>query len=51
VTCHCTLPDGMEMRRVHESITELEHRFKLECPEVDRVLIHPEPASDNQHRQ
>ena len=51
VTCHCTLPDAMEMRRVHESITELEQRFKLECPEVDRVLIHPEPASDNQHRQ
>ncbi|MGA7523110.1 MAG: cation diffusion facilitator family transporter [Acidobacteriaceae bacterium] len=51
VTCHCTLPDGMEMRRVHESITELEHRFKLDCPEVDRVLIHPEPSSDNQHRQ
>lgn len=51
VTCHCTLPDAMEMRRVHESITELENRFKLKCPEVDRVLIHPEPASDNQHRQ
>jgi len=51
VTCHCTLPDAMEMRRVHESITELENRFKLDCPEVDRVLIHPEPASDNQHRQ
>ena len=49
VTCHCTLPDAMEMRRVHESITELEHRFKLECPEVDRLLIHPEPASDNRH--
>jgi len=51
VTCHCTLPDAMEMRRVHESITELEHRFKLECPEVDRLLIHPEPASDNKHPQ
>ena len=51
VTCHCTLPDAMAMRRVHESITELEHRLKLRCPEVDRVLIHPEPASDNQHRQ
>jgi len=51
VTCHCTLPDAMEMRRVHESITELEHRFKLECPEVDRLLIHPEPASDNRHPQ
>lgn len=51
VTCHCTLPDAMGMRQVHESITALEHRFKLKCPEVDRLLIHPEPASDNQHRQ
>jgi cation diffusion facilitator family transporter len=51
VTCHCTLPDAMEMRRVHELITELEHRFKLECPEVDRLLIHPEPSSDNKHPQ
>jgi divalent metal cation (Fe/Co/Zn/Cd) transporter len=49
VSCHCTLPDGMEMRRVHEVITELEDRFKLECPEVYRVLIHPEPATDNHH--
>ncbi len=51
VTCHCTLPDATAMRRVHESITELEHRFKLDCPEVDRLLIHPEPASDNRHPQ
>jgi cation diffusion facilitator family transporter len=51
VTCHCTLPDAMAMRRVHESITALENRFKLRCPEVERILIHPEPASDNQHPQ
>ncbi len=51
VTCHCTLPDAAPMRQVHEAITAIENRFKLECPEVDRVLIHPEPASDNQHRQ
>ena len=51
VTCHCTLPDAMAMRQVHESITALENRFKLRCPEVERVLIHPEPESDNQHRQ
>jgi cation diffusion facilitator family transporter len=51
VTCHCTLPDAMPMRSVHDRITELEHRFKLECPEVDRLLIHPEPASDNKHPQ
>lgn len=49
VSCHCTLPDAMDMQRVHEVITDLEDRFKIECPEVHRVLIHPEPASDNQH--
>jgi cation diffusion facilitator family transporter len=47
VTCHCTLPDDLSMRRVHGSITALEARFKLECPEVDRVTIHPEPVTDN----
>jgi cation diffusion facilitator family transporter len=50
VSCHCTLPDEMAMQRVHEVITDLEDRFKLECPEVYRVLIHPEPATDNHHR-
>jgi cation diffusion facilitator family transporter len=49
VSCHCTLPDAMEMRQVHEVITALEDRFKLECPEVHRVLIHPEPVTDNRH--
>jgi cation diffusion facilitator family transporter len=49
LSCHCTLPDELEMQRVHEVITSLEDRFKLECPEVYRVLIHPEPASDNRH--
>ena len=47
VTCHCTLPDNLPMARVHELITELESSFKLDCPEVHRVLIHPEPATDN----
>ncbi len=47
VTCHCTLPDELPMRRVHEIITALEDRFKLECPEVYRVTIHPEPVTDN----
>ncbi|HEX3435782.1 MAG TPA: cation-efflux pump [Pseudacidobacterium sp.] len=49
VSCHCTLPDEMSMQGVHEVITALEDRFKMESPEVHRVLIHPEPASDNQH--
>ncbi len=47
LSCHCTLPDDLSMLRVHEVITSLEDRFKLECPEVYRVTIHPEPATDN----
>jgi len=47
VSCHCTLPDDLPMSRVHAVITALEGAFKLEAPEVDRLLIHPEPATDN----
>ncbi|HWB31917.1 MAG TPA: cation diffusion facilitator family transporter [Acidobacteriaceae bacterium] len=47
VSCHCTLPDELPMARVHDVITALEGAFKLEAPEVDRLLIHPEPATDN----
>lgn len=47
LSCHCTLPDDLTMARVHEIITALEDRFKLECPEVYRVTIHPEPVTDN----
>ncbi len=47
LTCHCTLPDELPMHRVHEIMTSLEDRFKLECPEVYRVTIHPEPLTDN----
>jgi divalent metal cation (Fe/Co/Zn/Cd) transporter len=35
------------MSRVHAIITEFEDEFRLEHPRVTRVLIHPEPASDN----
>jgi cation diffusion facilitator family transporter len=47
VTCHCTLPDDLPMARVHSVITALEGAFKLVAPGVDRLLIHPEPATDN----
>ncbi|HET6208344.1 MAG TPA: cation diffusion facilitator family transporter [Terracidiphilus sp.] len=47
VSCHCTLPDNLSMNRVHEIITALEDRFKIVCPEVSKVTIHPEPATDN----
>ncbi len=47
VNCHCTLPDDLPMARVHEVITDLESAFRLQHPNVSRVLIHPEPATDN----
>ena len=47
LSCHCTLPDDLPMQQVHHVITALEDRFKLDCPEVSRVTIHPEPVTDN----
>jgi cation diffusion facilitator family transporter len=47
INCHCTLPDDLPMARVHAIITALENAFKLDSPEVSRLLIHPEPATDN----
>ena len=48
VNCHCTMPDEMPMARVHAVMTALENAFKLEAPaEVSRLLIHPEPSTDN----
>jgi cation diffusion facilitator family transporter len=47
VSCHCTLPDDMPLARVHDVQTALEIRFKQEAPELFRVLIHPEPMTDN----
>lgn len=47
VSCHCTMPDDLPMAKVHAGITALEGAFKLDAPEVDRLLIHPEPATDN----
>ncbi len=47
VSCHCTLPDDMPLARVHDVQTALEIRFKQEAAELFRVLIHPEPMTDN----
>jgi divalent metal cation (Fe/Co/Zn/Cd) transporter len=49
LSCHCTLPDTLPMHRVHAVITALEDRLKLERPEVDSMLVHPEPEADNRH--
>ena len=47
VSCHCTLTDDLPLARVHDVQTELEIRFKQAAPELFRVLIHPEPSTDN----
>jgi cation diffusion facilitator family transporter len=47
IRCHCTLPDDLSMERVHAIITELESDFRAAHPAVSRVLIHPEPVTDN----
>ena len=47
LSCHCTLSDDLSLARVHDIQTELETRFKQDAPELFRVLIHPEPSTDN----
>jgi divalent metal cation (Fe/Co/Zn/Cd) transporter len=47
VSCHCTFPDELPLSRVHDISTALEIRFKQTAPELFRVLIHPEPSTDN----
>jgi cation diffusion facilitator family transporter len=47
LSCHCTLSDEFSLARVHDIQTELETRFKQDAPELFRVLIHPEPSTDN----
>lgn len=47
VNCHCTLPDDLPMSSVHAIITDFENQFRIQHPQVTRLLIHPEPASDN----
>ena len=47
VSCHCTFADDLPLARVHDLSTALESRFKQEVPELFRVLIHPEPITDN----
>ncbi len=47
MSCHCTMPDNLPLARVHEVSTALEIRFKQAAPELFKVLIHPEPQTDN----
>lgn len=47
MSCHCTMADNLPLSRVHDISTELEIRFKQAAPELFKVLIHPEPMTDN----
>lgn len=47
VSCHCTMQDNLALSRVHDLSTAIEIRFKQSSPELFRVLIHPEPQTDN----
>jgi len=46
-SCHCTFSDDLPLSRVHDVQTELEIRLKHAAPQLFRVLIHPEPSTDN----
>jgi cation diffusion facilitator family transporter len=47
VSCHCTMDDELPLSKVHDLMTALEIRIKQMDPELFRVLIHPEPSTDN----
>jgi len=47
LSCHVTMADDLPLSRVHDLQTALEARFKQATPELFKVLIHPEPATDN----
>lgn len=47
LSLHCTMRDELPLSRVHDIQTALESRFRQEVPDLFRVLIHPEPQTDN----
>ena len=47
LSMHMTMQDDLPLSRVHDIQTAVEGRFRQEVPELFRVLIHPEPQTDN----
>jgi cation diffusion facilitator family transporter len=47
LSCHVTMQDFLPLSRVHDVQTALEIKFKQAAPQLFRVLIHPEPQTDN----
>ena len=47
LSLHCTMKDELPLSRVHDVQTAMESKIRQELPYVFRVLIHPEPQTDN----
>ena len=47
LSAHITMQDDLPLSRVHDIQTAVEGRFRQEVPELFRVLLHPEPITDN----
>lgn len=47
LSLHITMQDDLPLARVHDIQTAVEGRFRQEVPDLFRVLIHPEPQTDN----
>ena len=47
LSLHCTMQDDLPLSRVHDIQTAVEGGFRQEVPELFRMLIHPEPQTDN----
>ena len=47
LSCHCSFSDDLTLTRVHDICTALEIRMKNAEPQLFKVLIHPEPLTDN----
>jgi cation diffusion facilitator family transporter len=47
LSLHCTLKDDLPLARVHDIQTAMESKFRQKVPALFRVLIHPEPQTDN----
>ena len=47
LSLHCTMQDDLPLWRVHDVQTALEGGFRQQVPELFKILIHPEPQTDN----
>jgi len=47
LSLHCTMQDDLPLWRVHDVQTAMEGGFRQQVPELFKILIHPEPQTDN----